>query len=390
MNIYNNRYRFKVIVLVVSLVIGASSLLFTNFLVKQLAERELKLIMLYANGLKFLGTVDTDQNISFLFDQIINANTSVPMILTDENHEPKSEKNLRIPARLSPEERIAYLKEQIIEMREQYAPIEVEYGPGMKEYIYFKNSDLIRQLKYYPYVQLTVIFAFAFIAYLAFSYSRRAEQNRVWVGLAKETAHQLGTPLSSLVAWVEFFKTDDRFKDDNIIEELEKDLQRLDMITSRFSNIGSVPTLKDENVADVIQNGINYLQSRISNKVKIFIHSVAPEETTAKINKPLFDWVIENITKNAVDAMSGAGQIDIKIMQDGSSKVIVDITDNGKGMPKSQAGKVFEPGFTTKKRGWGLGLTLVKRIVENYHKGRIFVKHSEPGKGTTFRIILNQ
>ncbi len=375
----------------VAIFIGGASIVFTNFLVNRLVEREKKLIELYANGIKFLITIDKDENVNFLFQDIINANTSVPVILTDGSHAPITHDNLNVPKNLTPTQERMFLEEQIQIMREQYEPIEVNFGEGEenKNYIYYKDSSLITQLKFYPYVQLTIISIFAILAYLSFSYSRRAEQNRVWVGLAKETAHQLGTPLSSLMAWVEYFKTDDRFKDDEIITELEKDLERLNMITSRFSSIGSVPVLKEENLSEAVYSAINYLQSRISGKVKINIHNDLPEGSTARINKPLFDWVIENITKNAVDAMGGSGQIDIRMLPDHQRKVIIDISDNGKGMNKSQANKVFEPGFTTKKRGWGLGLTLVKRIVENYHQGKIFVKQSEPGKGTTFRIILN-
>jgi two-component system, sporulation sensor kinase E len=380
------------IILVVAIIIGGASIIFTNFLVNRLVEREKKLIELYANGIKFLITIDKDENVNFLFQDIINANTSVPVILTDGNHAPITHDNLNVPKNLTPTQERKFLEEQIQMMREQYEPIEVNFGEGEenRNYIYYKDSSLITQLKFYPYVQLTVISIFAFLAYLSFSYSRRAEQNRVWVGLAKETAHQLGTPLSSLTAWIEYFKTDDRFKDDGIIEELEKDMERLNMITARFSSIGSVPVLKDENLSVAIHNAINYLQVRISSKVKINIIDKLEPGATALINKPLFDWVIENITKNAVDAMGASGQIDITMHPDGSNKkVVIDITDNGKGMNKSQANKVFDPGFTTKKRGWGLGLTLVKRIIENYHQGKIFVKQSEPGKGTTFRIILN-
>ena len=278
-------------------------------------------------------------------------------------------------------------------MEELYDPIFITFRDDQDQvigynYVYYKNSDLLTQLQFYPYVQLTVIAIFAIIAYLIFNYSKAAEQNRVWVGLAKETAHQLGTPLSSLMAWVEYFKTDEKLKNEEIVRELDKDIQRLEMITSRFSNIGSVPQLKNENIFDAVCQTVTYLQKRISTKVKFEVSAFPNKEIAAGINKPLFDWVIENICKNAVDAMEGAGKISIKILKANEGRVYIDITDTGKGIGKSKIARVFQPGYTTKKRGWGLGLTLVKRIVENYHQGKIFVKSSELDKGTTFRIIL--
>lgn len=257
-------------------------------------------------------------------------------------------------------------------------------------YVFYKDSELLSQLRYYPYVQLIVISCFALIAYFAFSYSRRAEQNRVWVGLAKETAHQLGTPLSSLMAWYEYIKANPKFENEPILEELGKDVRRLEVITERFSNIGSVPTLRDENILQVTQNAINYLQNRISRKVAFTVESNFAADITAKVNVSLYDWVIENICKNAVDAMEGRGSINIQLVLLGKGSIAVDITDTGKGIPKSKVDSVFLPGFTTKRRGWGLGLALAKRIIDNYHEGRLYVKWSELGKGTTFRIVLNR
>ena len=256
------------------------------------------------------------------------------------------------------------------------------------QFVYFRNSYILRQLRAYPYIQLSVIAIFAFIAYLAFSYSRRAEQNRVWVGMAKETAHQLGTPLSSLMAWLEYLKGMPEMHDkSDLIEELNKDIERLERITSRFSNIGSVPVLNNELVFEVVNSCLNYLRPRLSSKVNM---EVEPELNglTAKINKPLFEWVTENIVKNGVDAMSGIGSIKVTVGKESEQEVFVDISDNGKGIPKSKLRDVFKPGITTKKRGWGLGLALAKRIIENYHQGRIFVKSSQVDVGTTFRIIL--
>jgi anti-sigma regulatory factor (Ser/Thr protein kinase) len=388
-DIYNNRGRFKIFILLMALIIGGASIYYTHRLVKLLADREQSLIDLYANGLKFAADPSNEGNLSFLFQEIIEANNSIPVILTDEKENPISDRNVDLPWNVTEKERDIILRQEVIEMKLEHPPIVVEITPGLRNYIFYKNSFLLRQLLYYPYVQLTIIFIFAFIAYLAFSSSRNSEQNRVWVGLAKETAHQLGTPLSSLMAWVELFKSDPRYQDAEIAKELEKDVSRLEMITARFSNIGSIPALMDENILRVVQDSIEYLKTRVSSKVKFTVMSKAPETATAKINKPLFEWVIENVCKNAVDAMNGIGSLDIEIVQLSESKIAIDITDSGKGIPRSKFNSVFEPGYTTKKRGWGLGLTLVKRIVDNYHKGRIFVHWSEPGKGTTFRIVVN-
>jgi len=228
------------------------------------------------------------------------------------------------------------------------------------------------------------------MAYFTFSYSRKAEQNRVWVGLAKETAHQLGTPLSSLMAWYEYLKGSPKFENEPIVEELGKDVRRLEIITERFSNIGSVPALKDENILRVTENAISYLQNRVSKKVAFSVKAEFPVDTPAKVNIPLFEWVIENICKNAIDAMEGKGNIDLTLSFAGKNNIAIDIKDNGKGIPKTKVNDVFLPGYTTKKRGWGLGLALAKRIIENYHQGRLFVKWSEVGKGTTFRLLLNR
>jgi signal transduction histidine kinase len=392
-DIYKNRNKFKVIIGVVALLIGSVSLWYTNNLVKKLAEREQKLIDLSAKAYRQIANVDDISSLQsmdqgFLFNEIIEANNSIPVILTDEAGNYMSHRNFTIPENLSREERHQFIEREIARMKDEYPPIEVDL-PGLKQYIYYKNSYLISQLKYYPYVQLSVIAIFVFMGYLAFSISRNAEQNRVWVGLAKETAHQLGTPLSSLMAWVEYFKSDERFEGEEFIEELEKDIQRLNIITSRFSSIGSEPVLKPENITDLIVETVDYLSRRISTKVQFSINQInVDDELVADINRPLFGWVIENICKNAVDAMGGKGKIWIDLERSGTNDIIIDISDNGKGILKSHFKKVFEPGFTTKQRGWGLGLTLVKRIIEIYHKGKIFVKHSEPGVATTFRLIL--
>lgn len=387
MKIYENKSRVKAGLLIIAVVIGGTSLFYTNIIVKQLADRERKTIELYSNALKYSISSDLSDNLSFLIQEIITANNSIPVILTDYKNIPTTFRNLSIGDGFANKENMEYLKEELSTMTD-HTPIEVDFGGGKPNYIYYRNSRLLTQLRYYPYVQLTIIGMFVFLAYMAFNYSKASEQNRVWIGLAKETAHQLGTPLSSLMAWLEYFRSDEKFSPE-IIEELDKDIKRLEMITARFSSIGSVPILKNENVYEVIANSISYLEKRVSNKVRFSIQ-ILNKNTTAKLNPPLFEWVIENLIKNAVDAMAGAGSININIIQGAQKRVFIDVTDTGKGISKTNIKKVFQPGFSTRQRGWGLGLTLVKRIVENYHNGRIYIKNSEAGKGTTFRIILNR
>lgn len=263
-------------------------------------------------------------------------------------------------------------------------PLAVELGNGEKNYIFYKDSFLLTQLKYYPFVQFGIIGLFMIIAYTLFSTARKAEQNQVWVGMAKETAHQLGTPLSSLIAWIELLKA--RGLSEESVE-IEKDVHRLETITERFSKIGSQPVLKKENLIDTLQESMNYMKTRTSKKVMFTL--LGSKEIYAPISVPLFEWVIENLLRNAVDAMEGTGAINITV-SDQVQFAYIDISDTGKGIPKSQYKTIFEPGFTTKKRGWGLGLSLTQRIIENYHDGKIFVKSSELERGTTFRIVLRK
>ncbi|MFD2999740.1 ATP-binding protein [Pontibacter toksunensis] len=390
--IYSQKNRIKLIFVIIALIIGAATITYTNILVSRLSEREQELVQLYAKGLRYMINAPSDDNIVFIEEEILSSNNTVPVILTDENENILDSKNINIPENISGDtDKInALLQREIEKMKTQHAPIVVPWDEGSVNYVFYKDSALLSQLRYYPYVQLIVIACFASMAYFAFSYSRRAEQNRVWVGLAKETAHQLGTPLSSLMAWYEYIKSSPKFENEPIIDELGKDVRRLEIITERFSNIGSVPLLRDENLLQVTENAINYLQNRISRKVIFSVTSSFSPDITAKVNVSLYDWVIENICKNAVDAMEGRGNIDIHLSLLGKSSIAVDITDTGKGIPKSKIDTVFLPGFTTKKRGWGLGLALAKRIIDNYHEGRLYVKWSEVGKGTTFRIVLNR
>lgn len=392
MSIYQNRLFFKIAIILLAALIGANSLIYTNGIVKQLSQRERKLIDLYAKAFESINNSNLTDDITFLTHEIIAANNTIPVILTDAGGNISAWANIDVPKIKDEVKKQAWFKQQIEEMKLEHEPIIISYEGHVTNYIYYENSLLLRQLRYYPYIQLGVIGMLCLIAYLSFSYSRRAEQNRVWVGLAKETAHQLGTPLSALVAWVEYLRIDPRFADDDeILNELDKDIKRLETVTARFSNIGSEPTLKEEVVYELVKTNVDYLRRRVSQKVEInLIAEGRVQESVCMISKPLFEWVIENICKNAVDAMGGVGRMDIVLTRLPEDRVAIDISDTGKGLSKQLLKKVFEPGFTTKKRGWGLGLTLAKRIIEEYHKGKIFVKQSEVGKGTTFRIILKE
>ncbi|MES2516756.1 MAG: ATP-binding protein [Bacteroidota bacterium] len=387
-DIYSRNTWWKVAFLVFCSLVGAASLYITDKLVSKLEEREKQQIELYAESFKYAMTSDINKDINFFFDKIkkSNENNTIPIIHKDGSGYLDS-KNIELPEGLSSNEKQAFLREKLEQiLKDDNSPIELDMD-FHKEYIYYGNSQLLNILRYYPLFQLLIILIFGFAAYLFFDASRRSEQNRVWVGLAKETAHQLGTPLSSLTAWVEYFKLDPTY-DPEIVKELEKDVQRLDVITTRFSNIGSVPVLKEENIVETIETFMLYLQKRISTKVSFTFVNELPPNKMIKLNKYLFEWVIENICKNAVDAMEGVGALKVVIKELKHNQIAIDISDTGKGIAKKNLSKVFNPGFSTKKRGWGLGLTLAKRIIENYHAGKLLVKHSEVNKGTTFRILL--
>jgi len=383
LNLYTQKQRWKILLLLAALFIGSASLWYTNRLVQSLSEEERKKVELWAEATRKLADYnDVNADLNFL-TIVISNNTTIPVLLTDEKGEMISYRNLDSLKVLD----TGYVKEQLALMKSQHEPIVITFSEQNRNFIYYKDSVLLTKLRYYPYFQLAVIALFLLVSYLAFSSSRKAEQNRVWVGMAKETAHQLGTPLSSLMAWLEYLKI--KGTDMEYTGEIEKDLQRLQTITERFSKIGSAPALKKENIGDVLQHAMDYTRSRASEKVKFTLNNTSGEIVMVPVNIPLFEWVIENILKNAMDAMQGEGAITISIT-DQHQFVYVDIADSGKGIPKSAYKTVFKPGYTTKNRGWGLGLSLSKRIIEEYHDGQIFVKNSEPGKGTTFRIVLKK
>jgi hypothetical protein len=316
------------------------------------------------------------------YSEIVKNLASVPVLLTDSTKTHILDHGNIDSTRMHDS---TYFKELISSMEKSNPPIVIDLGEGGKQYLFYEESSLSKELRYFPYLVIGIMSLFIFFSYSIFSTARRAEQNRVWIGLAKETAHQLGTPLSSLMAWVDYLKE----KDMTIAEELGKDVKRLEMITSRFSKIGSSPQLETLDVSTELQETIDYIKARTSQKVKFIYHVAHETNTVAPINPPLFSWVIENLCRNAIDAMSGEGSLSVEIT-DQSKLLFIDISDTGKGIPKSNFKIVFEPGFTTKERGWGLGLSLCKRIIENYHGGKIFVKNSELNKGTTFRIVLNK
>lgn len=385
MRTYDQKIWWKRLLLLMAMGIGVFSLWYTRTLADDLAKQEEKKMLLWANALKELSS-SQGQNAFAL--SIIMDNESIPVIVTDENGNIINDRNLDSTRR---ETDTAYLKNELALMKAQRDPIKVEYlldentREQLYHYVYYKNSYQLTRLRQYPYYQLTIIAVFILISYIAFSSSRRAEQNRVWVGMSKETAHQLGTPVSSLMGWINLIRETPKEQQEEILSELGKDVQRLELITERFSKIGSAPVLEAVNVSEVLQHCIDYLQSR-SGRTVSFELDAQPEEI-ALLNKPLFEWVIENLCKNAIDAMEGSGKICIAVKHE-KKQVLIDLKDTGKGIVKAKFKTVFKPGYTTKKRGWGLGLSLAKRIIEEYHNGKIFVKESETGKGTTFRIIL--
>lgn len=382
MNIYASKQRWKMLLFLLAILIGIGSLFYTNSLVKSLSLEEKKKVQLWAEATALLVQEESnDPNIDLFLTQIIQTNSTVPVILLDENGK-MSSRNLDSAKVQKP----GYLEQELEVMKEQNPPIQITLNNGKKNFIYFKESTILAMLTWYPYIQLALIIIFILVAYFAFSSSRHAEQNQVWVGLSKETAHQLGTPASSLSAWVEVLRT--HVKDEAIINELEKDVNRLKIITERFSKIGSMPRLGPVNLRLILENVIDYIKNRSSDKSQIQLQ-LSNNNIIIPLNISLFEWVIENLLKNALDAMQGKGLLVISVNET-KDDVFIDIIDSGKGIPKSLYKTVFKPGYTTKSRGWGLGLSLAKRIIEMYHRGKIYVLHSEMDKGTTIRIVLKK
>jgi two-component system, sporulation sensor kinase D len=360
--------------------IGGFSLYYSQTMVKKLSLEERKKIKLWADAQHLITNAETEQELN-TYLQIIESNSTIPVILSDRNHI-IGYRNIDSNKTKKKE----FLEKYFEKLKLKNEPIVINVSDTETQYVYYDDSSTLKQLKTYPYYQLGIVALFIAVSYFAFSYSRKSEQNQVWVGLAKETAHQLGTPMSSLMGWVDLIESDLSFANPSSFHEMRKDLDRLKVITERFSKIGAVPIIAETNIGEQLKIAIQYIKTRSSEEV-IYQFDNIEDNLHAAINVPLFDWVVENICKNAMDSMEGKGIITIACFLK-NNLITIDISDTGKGIPSGLQKRIFKPGFTTKKRGWGLGLSLVKRIIENYHKGHIFVKESIPNKKTTFRITL--
>lgn len=403
-NVYDSRRVWKLALIAVSLVLVSGFIWISNRLVKDLAAQERDRMEIWADATKELASMssetatDADGNIAmptdinFLFS-IIERNHSIPVLLTDDHDQILQYRNFQLPEptdslnpmALSEVDR-EYLQARLVKLKKSPNKIDIKIDRATTQHLYYEDSDVLRRLAYYPYIQLAVLLLFLAIAYFALISVKKAEQNKVWVGLSKETAHQLGTPISSLMAWTQLLEQLGVDKD--IVADMDKDVNRLSKIADRFSKIGSMPDKELEFINEAVQTSLEYMSKRIPKRVKLTLHLTDADNCGVMLCQSLFEWVMENLTKNAVDAMGGEGSIDITVRSQGLQHATILVTDTGKGIPRKHFKTVFNPGYTTKKRGWGLGLTLVKRIVEEYHGGKIFVKESEVGKGTTFCIEI--
>ncbi len=381
MEYYHQKRRLKYIILLLAVIVGSFSLIYSNYLVGKLKEEERRKMEVYASAMKkFAENDNLDADMS-LITEIITRNTTIPLILTDENDSILAFVNLLSTFNNNPEK----LYRELEKMKRAHEPIIITLLDNKSQKVYYHDSTLLTALFWYPIIQLSVFVLFVVAAYLAFSNSRKAEQNRVWAGMAKETAHQLGTPISSLLAWTEILNDIEEARP--YVENMKKDIERLNTIVNRFSKIGSLPDLQIVSINQTIQRAVDYLKYRVPNRISITYQSSIDHSIKGLINENLLEWVIENLVRNAIDAMQGEGEVKI-LVQSKERKILIDVEDTGKGIQKKYHKTVFSPGFTTKQRGWGLGLSLSKRIIEEYHHGKIYVKTSEPGKGTVIRIIL--
>ena len=381
MNKLNSSALSVVITVLLIVVVIVSSLVTTN-IVQQLEAEEQKKIELWAEATRQFSLADEDDNVDLIL-RILEGNTTIPVYMVDMNYNLLLSRNV-----LEPKNDIdAFYVEKINKLRATQEPIEVRVSNEVMQYIYYEPSSTLRWLSYFPYIQLIVMLALAGLAAIALLMVQRSEKNSLWVGLSKETAHQLGTPISSLNAWNELLKA--TYPDDPLLPQMDEDIRRLQMIAERFSKIGSQPTLEQHEVLPVLQTAMDYMRTRTSSKIIYTLHAEETEHCQAMLCVPLFEWVIENICKNAIDSMDGKGSITISL-QVADSHLYIDIADTGKGIDRRNFKRIFTPGYTSKKRGWGLGLSLGKRIIENYHRGKLFVKQSQLGIGSTFRIILKQ
>lgn len=377
----------KILLVLMAIMIAIASLVASHLLTKDLYEEEHKKVEIWAEAMRTLNMDDENSGMNLVL-KVIEDNTTIPVIVLDAHGGVQIFRNIEVKANNYNDsiQKIAVMGNS---MKNAGRSIRISIGDASKNDfidVCYDDSVMLKRLATYPYVQLGVVLIFVIIAIFALLTSKRAEQNKVWVGLSKETAHQLGTPISSLMAWTEVLK--ESYPDDDLIPEMDKDVKRLQLIADRFSKIGSLPESVPSSLNEVMDHVIDYMDRRTSNKVKM-VKVFPPEDIIVKINASLFEWVIENLCKNAVDAMEGSGKITL-FMNDEGERIAIEVSDTGKGIRKKDIANVFRPGFTTKKRGWGLGLSLAKRIVEEYHHGKIWVKSSEVGKGTTFRIELHK
>ncbi|WP_199117926.1 HAMP domain-containing sensor histidine kinase [Pedobacter sp. ASV28] len=392
MNPYQKKRRWKFFLLVFAIVIGAASVFYSDFFVKKMEREEATQFLLWVKVAEQRMKMYDNEQLTEVFETI-KKNNKMDVIVTKRDGSIftwdglDTTKTFYNVADQGKQYDSLYFVRQLAKMKGQHLPARMQGIDGEELIAYYKDSTILTQLRFFPYIQLGVIGLFLIIAYVGFSAARRAEQDQVWVGMAKETAHQLGTPISSLMAWVELIKSRFEAENDPLVAEMENDIQRLEIITDRFSKIGSKPILEDHVVFVVISNFVDYFKIRTSDKITFVI--TGDKQVRAMLCVPLFDWVTENLLKNAVNAIDNDGTITINIIENlAKEEVFIDVSDTGRGIPRSKFDTVFQPGYTTRKRGWGLGLSLTKRMVENYHGGQIFVKDSEMGKGTTFRIIL--
>lgn len=394
-NIYELRRYGKALLLVTAATMVAVFLYVSNGLVRDLSAQERDRMEIWANATKQiinLGVAEdpSPMDLDFLLN-IIERNTTIPVLLTDDSGNILQHRNFDLPmsqddmgATGASEVNEKFLKGKLDELSKSQNVIDIAIAPDMMQHLYYEDSTLLKRLSYYPYVQLLVMIAFITVVYFAVLSTKKAEQNKVWVGLSKETAHQLGTPISSLMAWMELLP--DMGVDKDTVSEMSKDVNRLGMIASRFSKIGSRPQMENSDLNTIVANATTYMSSRISPKISLEV-VLSDKPLAISASTPLFEWVMENLIKNAVDAIGGSGSIEVRSFAE-RALAVIEVSDSGKGIARKNFKNVFNPGFTTKSRGWGLGLTLAKRIVEQYHRGSIFVKDSMPGAGTTFRIEI--
>ncbi len=382
-SIYDSRQRFKYGFIFVALLIAITSVIISNMLIKDLAKEERQNMEVWAEANRVMASQGDEFNVDMnLILKILEGNTTIPVLLCDENDNVQEYRNIELP-----EKNIeAFFLSKIKEFKSKGQVIPIDLDDGTFQYIYYDDSVILKRLFIFPYAQLAIVFIFIAISFLALTSTKKAEQNKVWVGLSKETAHQLGTPISSLIAWIEYLRI--KNMDPQLLDEMAKDIKRLEVVAERFSKIGSQPDSTPVDINNSIRTALEYMQTRVSSKVKFNIY-LTDKPALVLMNDSLFAWVIENLVKNAVDAMVGQGEITFRV-EVCKKNVMIDVSDTGKGIPKSKFSTIFSPGYTTKSRGWGLGLSLVKRIIESYHGGKIYVRSSEIGRGTTFRIELRK